>query len=92
MELIEIEGKFYQEKSKNQATKAVSQKTLGLIALAQTMHNMSFGGSNYSRQRPSVNLIEEFRLIQQKKSKLSRSDRDWVERMFHKNYKEVNDK
>ena len=88
MKLIEIEGKFYEEKPQNQG-KGISKKTLGLIALAQTMHNISFGGSSYNRERPSVNIIEEFRLIQQKKSKLNRSDRDWVERMFYKNYKEV---
>jgi hypothetical protein len=56
MELIEIEGKFYEEKPQNQG-KGISKKTLGLIALAQTMHNISFGGSSYNRERPSVNII-----------------------------------
>ena len=86
MNTIEIEGKLYQEKEQK-PSKSISKKTLGLITLAQTMHNISFGGSNYNRERPTVNLVEEFRLIQQKKSKLNRSDRDWVERMFYRNYK-----
>ena len=86
---IEIEGKFYEQITQKSSTNGVSRKMLGMLAMAGVMHNLSFGGSNYSRQRPSVNIIEEFRLIQQKKSKLSRSDRDWVIRQFNRNFREI---
>lgn len=42
-----------------------------------------------TRSRPSVDIAQEFELIQQKKSKLSRSDREWVVYQFHKHFKEV---
>ncbi len=86
---IEIEGKIYEQITQKSSTNGVSIKMLGMLAMAEAMHNLSFGGSNYSRQRPSVNIIEEFRLIQQKKSKLSRSDRDWVIRQFNRNFREI---
>lgn len=41
------------------------------------------------RQRPSVDLVQEFELIQKKQSKLSRSDRNWVVKEFNKRYKEI---
>lgn len=44
-------------------------------------------GSCYSRPNPSVNILEEFKLIQDKKSKLSKRDREWVVSEFYKSYK-----
>ena len=38
------------------------------------------------RKRPTVNIEKEFELIGQKKSTLSRSDRDWVVHQFNKIY------
>jgi len=89
MNKIEIEGKVYEQIEQKSSNNGVSKKMLGMLAMAQAMYNLSFGGSNYSRQRPSVNIVEEFRLIQQKKSKLNRSDRDWVIYQFNRNFKEV---
>lgn len=37
-----------------------------------------------------INIVEEYRLIQEKKSKLSRSLRDWVVYQFNKEYERVN--
>lgn len=40
--------------------------------------------NNYSRKRPNINIVEEYKLIQLKQSKLCRSDRDWVEKEYNK--------
>jgi len=39
------------------------------------------------RMGPNVDIITEFELIQLKKSKLSKSNRDWVVQEFNKHYK-----
>lgn len=39
--------------------------------------------------KPNVNLVDEFELIQNKQSKLSRSNRDWVVSQFNKHFKPV---
>jgi hypothetical protein len=46
-----------------------------------------YGMPRREKKRPDVDIVEEFKLIQQKKSNLSRSDRSWVVREFNKNYK-----
>lgn len=42
-----------------------------------------------TKERPKVDLVKEFELIQNKKSKLSRRNRDWVEHQFHQNFIKV---
>jgi len=63
----------------------IEQKHPGMLSLPSLTGN--FGG--YSRPRPRVCIEDEFRLIQQKKSKLCRSDRDWVVGQFFKMYKKI---
>lgn len=43
-------------------------------------------GTQY-RKHVNVNIAKEFELIQQKKSKLTRSERKWVEYQFHKHFR-----
>ena len=40
-------------------------------------------------KRPDVDIVSEFELIQQKKSQLSKSQRDWVVSEFNKLYEKV---
>jgi hypothetical protein len=40
-------------------------------------------------ERPNVNIVEEYKLILQKKSKLSRSQRGWVISQFKRNYSPI---
>ena len=40
-------------------------------------------------ERPDVDIPTEFALIQRKQSNLSRSQRDWVEDVFHANFKKL---
>jgi len=50
-----------------------------------------YGGGNYSRSLPSnIDIVKEFELIQQKKSNLSRWERDQVVRIFNQNFKPCN--
>lgn len=41
------------------------------------------------RERPAVDIIQEYGRIQRKESKLSRNDRDWVVSVFESNYQKV---
>ena len=64
--------------------KAISPNVERSISLAAKTY-----GRQYERNRPNVDIVEEFKLVQDKKSKLGRSDRDWVENTFHKMFKKV---
>lgn len=77
---IDINGTTY--KPKKQPKQSAKMSKLMLMALM-------FGGLDSglkSRKRPQVDIIEEFKLIQKKESKLSRNDRDWVVFQFHKRF------
>jgi hypothetical protein len=47
-----------------------------------------YTGSN-DKERPKVNIVSEFDLIQKKKSRLSKSERNWVEDEFYRNFSEI---
>jgi len=47
------------------------------------------GKTRKTRKRPNVVLEKEYELIQQKKSKLSRNDRDYVIYQFERQYKQI---
>ena len=85
---IDINGVTYQKIEHQQPTKRPSKSIVMLHAMA-----MAFGGqgmlgtSKKTQSAPSVNLVAEFRLIQDKKSNLSRSEREYVVREFNKHYK-----
>ena len=86
MNTIEINGKYYQQKPSS--TTQMSGKLQAMLLMSMAMTTM-VGGGGYGRKRPQVDIIEEYKLIQQKKSKLSKSDRDWVKYQFRKNFREV---
>lgn len=79
---IEYELKETAPRQKNSNTGTL----LKLAALSMMMGGYS-GVNNYSSPAPKVNLKEEFELIQNKKSKLSRADREWVVYQFNRLYK-----
>lgn len=83
---LEINGIRYAEIEK-QPKKQMSRSMTRIMMMATMFGAM--GGSEVSktRKRPSVDLIKEFELIQQKKSKLSRNDRDWVVFQFNKRFR-----
>jgi hypothetical protein len=57
--------------------------TIPLMAMA-----LMYGTGSRVSAAPDVHIESEFELIQQKKSKLSRSQRDWVVQQFFKKYRE----
>jgi len=81
---IEVNGVIYKRRA-SKASTPMSRRVSSIMMMAQM-----FGETTYStkkqRQRPNVIIEKEFALIQQKKSNLSKSDRDWVEHMFHMQY------
>lgn len=92
METVIINGVEY---SKNELPEVKTRRQMGrgmmsLLAVSAMMGGgYNTGASGYTRPRPTVDLVKEFELIQLKQSKLSRQDRDWVVRVFEKNYTKV---
>lgn len=86
---LEINGIRYAEIEK-QPKKQMSSSVAKVVMMATMFSGMTGNGSGGgTRKRPSVDLIKEFELIQQKKSKLSRNDRDWVVFQFNKRFKQI---
>lgn len=91
---VEVNGVMYEPKPKAQTQKKSPSKGLAMLTAMGAMYapyTMNGGTSKSAKQRPKVDIVKEYGLIQLKQSKLSRSERNWVERMFEKNYKKVDD-
>jgi len=87
--IIEINGIKYKRndtENVNKSRSAFFKFTVLTMAMTGGIGTPSLGGS---RKRPAVDLEKEFALIQNKKSKLSRNDRSWVEYTFNKNYTKI---
>jgi hypothetical protein len=85
---LEINGVRYAEIEK-QPKKQMSSSMAKAVMMATMFYSIGGNGVSKKRKRPSVDLIKEFELIQQKKSKLSRNDRDWVVFQFNKRFKKI---
>jgi hypothetical protein len=85
---IEINGlKYRQKEQNNQQISRRSRMPFTLYGMAMMFGAQgSIGTSKRQRETPKVNLVEEFKLIQEKKSKLPRKDRDWVVFQFNRHY------
>lgn len=84
---IEINGVKYTERIVNKKhTANIAAFASILIATSQ----MCFAQSQSLKgSPPEVNIILEFELIQKKKSKLSKSEREYVVRTFNKRFKAI---
>jgi len=78
---IEINGLKYRQKE----TKKPSKNFVKLVSMAQIFGGLKLPNSNIK----GVNIVQEFRLIQEKKSKLSRAQRDSVIYQFNRHYEMV---
>lgn len=78
---IVIDGVEYQYKEKTQSQ-----------YLAENMLKMAekYGFGKKESERPNVNLLTEYIRVKRKQSKLSRSNRDWVEKQFKRQFIKVN--
>lgn len=82
-DIIHIEGKSYQKIARPSRPQVQGKMMKHLMDVA-----MIYGGVDLNQNKaPRANLIEEFELIQQKKSKLSRAERDRVVWEFSKHYR-----
>ncbi len=83
MKTLKINNKQYLPK---ETQKPIMSKIAGLAMMSGLgMRDIK------EKERPDIGgwTVKEFELIQQKKSRLSKSQRDWVESVFYSNFKEV---
>ena len=88
---FELNGVTYVQIEK-EAPKNSHYKASRLMMLAQMLSASVYdiGGNSYSRQLPeNINIIKEYGLIQNKKSKLSRWEREAVVIIFERNFKPI---
>lgn len=83
---IEINGIKYQQREQKENTRATSRMLTALLGMAMMFSPNSGGGK---ASMPQVDIVEEFKLIQEKKSKLSRAQRDWVCSQFNRMFVKV---
>lgn len=92
MEVVEINGIKYQKipESPKRFSKSLTPMLMGMMLMAEMAMPEYYGGVKKKKETPHVNIIEEYGLIQQKKSNLSRSQREWVVKVFNENFTIVN--
>lgn len=85
---VDINGKKYRLKEFNE-----SQNSNIYTKLLQMAASSGIFKSGHPLKEPDgleyTNFVSEFRLIQQKKSNLSRNQREWIVRMFYKYYEKI---
>lgn len=86
--VIEINGVSYQrnevpEKEPRGNSRMFNWLVASMAAYEFTSHH---GLGVPIKSMPDVNIESEFELIQNKQSKLSRTERDWVIQVFNQNY------
>ncbi|MBC7524161.1 MAG: hypothetical protein H7239_06960 [Flavobacterium sp.] len=87
---IEINGLQYRQKEQNISQLKKYNKSFSMLyGMAMMFGGQGAVGTSRQRETPKVNIVEEFKLIQEKKSKLSRNDRDWVVAKFNRYYEMV---
>lgn len=86
--IVEINGVKYSKNEQPEKKRGMSSKMMTILAMGMVMGG-GMGMRGYTRKRPSVDIVEEYGLIQQKKSKLSKNDRDWVVYTFERNYTKI---
>lgn len=88
---IEINGKKYTERPQPENKRRMSK--IELLAMALGNFDLHGLDSRYTRPFPELknSLVDEFRLIEQKKSRLTSAERGMVRSRFHQIYMEVQD-
>ena len=84
---LEINGIKY-AKIEKQPKKQMSRSMANVLMIASMFGGLDDIGGK-TRQRPNIDLVEEFELVQKKASKLSRNDREWVVFQFNQRYKQI---
>lgn len=94
MQTISINGVDYIERElTGKPNTNMSAYTSAMLTLYASMAMFNpYQNKILKGEKPKVNIIQEFELIQQKKSKLSRSEREWVIKQFNKRFYAKTDK
>ena len=85
---LEINGIKY-KKIEKQPKKQLSKGMTKVLMMAAMFGGLDECNKSSFKNRPNVNIIDEFELIQNKKSKLSMANRDWVVFQFNKLFKQI---
>jgi len=64
-------------------------KLYSIMAMGMMFGGQGMVGTSKEPDRPNVDIVKEYELIQNRKSLLSKSQRDWVEYMFNKSYTRI---
>jgi len=88
---VEVNGKLYQKRERKTPSYLKSRSVLTVMAMVSLfgVQGSCVGGGG--GERPNVDIVKEYGLIELKKSNLSRSQRDWVVSQFKRNYEEINE-
>jgi len=89
--MIEVNGIHYREKeNKEPRNPRMSGRMAQIYAMAMLIGG-DMGMGHKEPERPNVDIVKEYGLIQLKKSGLSKSQRDWVVWVFEKNFERIPD-
>lgn len=89
-----INGQRYKKNDPEEPRKGYSRNSrlFQLLAATSMMYAPLFEDVKPKTDKSlGIDIIEEYGLIQNKKSKLSRSQRDWVVYQFESNYKKIDE-
>ena len=87
---IEINGITYRQKEQPKR-KPISKTMAAMLMMANAYEYMNpYSRPQKSEKQLDIDIVKEYGLIQQKKSNLSRSQRDWVVWQFEKTFEKVN--
>ena len=84
---IEVNGVKYKEKEKPERPK-INSHIFSTLLMYGALDGMNIGGSG-KQSIPKVDIVKEYGLIQQKKSLLSRSERESVIAQFNRKYEQI---
>jgi hypothetical protein len=87
--MVEINGEQY-ERIPDEPKMRVSRSTYLTMMMAQALSSMGTDSNKTGGDpMPDVNIVEEYKKILEKKSTLSRKQRDWVTAQFKWKYRKV---
>ena len=90
METFEVNGVKYAAKARqNPTSRRMMNEFMAMSMIYLSAYDSMFGERRKEPARPEVNLISEFRLIQEKKSQLTVSQRAWVVGEFKSHFIKV---
>jgi len=88
MNTFELNGVTYTERERSKSV-AYGISRMMSVYMAMMADLSPYQSKSLKGANPDVNIIGEFELIEQKKSNLPRSQREWIVREFNKRFKAI---